>query len=597
MAIFDEMCEGFRLVGHGTKSGLFRPGVRLASMSESELMESARRLRPQLLSKVMQEKQDDFSEELHETTMREASEKGWLEGPFSPADMDKRFGNWLPVRRFAVAQKGKIRAIDDFKENLLNNAYTAVEKVVLSAMDHLLWSLQVYLRYLLHRGEVRLELSSGEILSGRVHPSWVAKEGSLVATALDLRSAYKQLPLSPRDHDKTVVVIRNQGQPACFVMHTLPFGAAASVDKFLRISAFIQAAGCELSLLWTNYFDDFPLASNQTTSSSCIAAAKTFLTLMGFEYASDTLEPFSQTCEVLGVRIDLTRAEQGFIEVCNKPSRVQEVLHLLDGALGSHRLVPASVPTFVGKLQYADSQVCGRAGKIALGDLRVMGGSGRYPVNLSQEQVDALKVLKLRFTRGKPIRLSSSEPSMPHVIFTDGVLEAGIASIGGVFYPTCREMPAEVFGGTLPEELLGLLKGDKEHVIGAVELYAVAVALHLWMPRLAGSKVLVFVDNWPALDTFVKGSSSVPEWRKVLLCIERAASRRCGSSLDDGQSFAPAELLPHARLCQTVTYASCQGLTLRGRVWLCDVENPHLSVKHLYVGVSRATGAELLSVI
>ena len=289
----------------------------------------------------------------------------------------------------------------------------------------------------------RLELSSGEILSGKVHHSWVAGEGSLVATALDLRSAYKQLPLSPLDHDKTVVVIRHQGQPACFVMHTLPFGAAASVDKFLRISAFIQAAGCELSLLWTNYFDDFPLASNRTTSSSCIAAAKTFLTLMGFEYASDKLEPFSQTCEVLGVRIDLTRAEQGFIEVCNKPSRIQEVLHLLDGALGSHKLLPASVPTFVGKLQYADSQVWGRAGKIALGDLRVIGGSGRYPVSLSQEQVDALKVLRLRFTRGKPIRLSASEPSMPHVIFTDGALEAGNASIGGVFYPACREMPAE----------------------------------------------------------------------------------------------------------------------------------------------------------
>ena len=68
-------------------------------------------------------------------------------------------------------------------------------------------------------------------------------------------------------------------------------------------------------------------------------------------------------------------------------------------------------------------------------------------------------------------------------------------------------------------------------------------------------------------------------------------------SLDDGQSFAPAELLRHTRLCHAVTYASCQGLTLRGRVWLCDAENPHFSVKHLYVGASRATSAELLSVI
>ena len=30
--------------------------------------------------------------------------------------------------------------------------------------------------------------------------------------------------------------------------------------------------------------------------------------------------------------------------------------------------------------------------------------------------------------------------------------------------------------------------------------------------------------------------------------------------------------------------------------WLCDADNPHFSVKHLYVGASRATSAELVSV-
>ena len=67
--------------------------------------------------------------------------------------------------------------------------------------------------------------------------------------------------------------------------------------------------------------------------------------------------------------------------------------------------------------------------------------------------------------------------------------------------------------------------------------------------------------------------------------------------LDDGQSFTPAELLRSTRLCHAITYASCQGLTLRGRVWLCDADNPHFSVKHLYVGASRCTRAELLSVL
>ena len=38
--------------------------------------------------------------------------------------------------------------------------------------------------------------------------------------------------------------------------------------------------------------------------------------------------------------------------------------------------------------------------------------------------------------------------------------------------------------------------------------------------------------------------------------------------LDGGQAFSHAELLRQTRLCHAITYASCQGLTLRGRVWL-----------------------------
>ena len=36
-----------------------------------------------------------------------------------------------------------------------------------------------------------------------------------------------------------------------------------------------------------------------------------------------------------------------------------------------------------------------------------------------------------------------------------------------------------------------------------------------------------------------------------------------------------AKLLRHTRLCHAITYASCQGLTLRGRVHLRDTSSPH----------------------
>eukprot|EP00439_Symbiodinium_sp_Y106_P045472 s4714_g5.t1 len=67
--------------------------------------------------------------------------------------------------------------------------------------------------------------------------------------------------------------------------------------------------------------------------------------------------------------------------------------------------------------------------------------------------------------------------------------------------------------------------------------------------------------------------------------------------LESGRCFAGPELLKHTRLCSAITYASVQGLTLRGRVWLYDVESPHFTLKHLYMGCSRATNSELLSVL
>ena len=525
MKVLDELEKGFRIVGHGTKSGLFRPGVKLAQWSEDRLMEEAPALREELLRKVGLERPSPLAKELHDVTSKEAREKGWLKGPLSTEEVDKAFGNWLPVRRFPVEQKDKVRPIDDYKENGLNKAYTAVEKITLSAMDHMLWSLQTLLKFFTAKGDVALTLSTGEVLSGRVHPDWKLGKGSILVTAIDLRSAYKQLPLSPKDYDKTILVCKHpvSGKVQCYSTLTLPFGACASVDCFLRVSALLHAIGCELALLWTNYFDDFPLlASHSLVSTSSLAAAKAFLTLVGFQWADDKLLPFSSACDVLGVRLDLSEAEHGLIRVSNKCSRVEEVMDLLGRASFTKSLVPSNVPSFIGKMQYADCQVWGRAGKIALADLRDLGGTSRSPVTLSDSHLEALAVR--RFSQGRPVTLKASETVRPHVIFCDGALEGGEAAIGGVLLPPCEEMPCEVFGGALPREIFDLLTGSKTHAIGAVELYASVVALSHWMKRIEGGRTLLFVDNWPALDALVKGTSGVAEWRSVLLALERAES-------------------------------------------------------------------------
>jgi len=67
-------------------------------------------------------------------------------------------------------------------------------------------------------------------------------------------------------------------------------------------------------------------------------------------------------------------------------------------------------------------------------------------------------------------------------------------------------------------------------------------------------------------------------------------------TLHNGLSLVASQAVRGLRLCHAITYASCQGLTLHGRVRLDCTESPHYSSKHLYVGASRCTSHDLLEV-
>ena len=73
----------------------------------------------------------------------------------------------------------------------------------------------------------------------------------------------------------------------------------------------------------------------------------------------------------------------------------------------------------------------------------------------------------------------------------------------------------------VPDDLLSHWRSDgKTHVIGLVELYASILAFRFWRHRLEGRRVILFIDSWPALDSLVKGDSSVRLWRELLLVLE-----------------------------------------------------------------------------
>jgi Cdc6-like AAA superfamily ATPase len=67
-------------------------------------------------------------------------------------------------------------------------------------------------------------------------------------------------------------------------------------------------------------------------------------------------------------------------------------------------------------------------------------------------------------------------------------------------------------------------------------------------------------------------------------------------TLTNGLVLTHKQAVQSLRLCYALTYASCQGLTLPGVVRL-DTQSSHFTLKHLYVGLSRGTAADLAEVV
>ena len=109
--LFKEMREGFKLVGNFEATGIFKPGVTVANLSEDELKKNTKFLRPAILGRLKNFEDDDLQGQLFSATMDESMDKHWLGGPYDVDDMRNLMGNdWLPVRRFWNRTKWEIAA-------------------------------------------------------------------------------------------------------------------------------------------------------------------------------------------------------------------------------------------------------------------------------------------------------------------------------------------------------------------------------------------------------------------------------------------------------------------------------------------------------
>ena len=180
--------------------------------------------------------------------------------------------------------------------------------------------------------------------------------------------------------------------------------------------------------------------------------------------------------------MDLTKAQDGVVEVANKPSRVEKLQRSIDTALAEGRLAPREARTLKGKLLYASGQAFAKLGAAAARALQEHVDAKRW--ELEPKARWALAWWRQFLEEAQPRRLTTSVCRRPVVISTDGAveIEAG-ATMGAIaLWP---DGGIRHYGETIPEAIVERWAREAGktglHAIGQAEIAPVSYT-HLTLP-------------------------------------------------------------------------------------------------------------------
>ncbi|CAE7816372.1 unnamed protein product, partial [Symbiodinium sp. KB8] len=244
-----------------------------------------------------------------------------------------------------------------------------------------------------------------------------------VLTTVDLKAAYKQYAIHPTHRAFNLVALMTPEGDECklFEGRALPFGATSSVIHFNRVSRLLWRIGIALMLPWGNFYDDFPVMSPKIVADNTMCTMKTLMQLLGVKCSLDKLREFSVKASVLGIEIDVGGAANGWVHVRNKEGRADETVAAVKEALLAGSLSRRGFARVAGRVQFADAQVMGRSGKLALADLRAWSSSrSSGDLVIDARAANLYNILIDRLVAGAPRAVPCLPSSHKYVIFTDG---------------------------------------------------------------------------------------------------------------------------------------------------------------------------------
>ena len=483
-----DISKGFDLMGDLPCSRVFLHRETFATLTPDQVRESAALNRKAILESVSRPMEDSICKGVYEATMKEL-EAGWITGPIRPEQLDERA---VCTRRFGVIQHStesngdrveKIRPIDDFTESLVNLTNGTKESIVIHGVDFIIAALS-------HRLNLCRDAN---------------RVPDLKAKTVDLRKAYKQLPISLASLNDSFLCVKepSSGKPQIFNCKVLPFGARAAVTGFCRASHAVWFVGTTLmSIHWSVYFDDFMVVED-----ACLAKHTNFIidglfSLLGWETSKEKGCAFDHIARALGVVFDMSDTKLLSIKVLNSPHRCREIGEHLDRILQSGKSCRSELEVVRGRLIFVESHIYGRNAHSAL---RILSRNihGSPFVKVDEELHKALIFLRDRVLVSQPREVSCQYKHVRH-IYTDACFETRLAGVGGVAYDGSA-VPLGFFSHSLDASIVERIKQpDQENVIAELEALALIAGVKVWLQGLVDLQVVLFCDNDSVLASLIK---------------------------------------------------------------------------------------------
>ena len=481
--VFEELAFGTSLTGIVPWTGVFEQSFKPALATQDELSEQAKPSNLAIFHSVRSSGDLELDNIVFEKTIEER-DAGWLRGPVQFEELGP---GCVLSRRFGLKQTNKVRLVDDLTKSGINSTVQTSEAPKP------------------HSTDVVASLTLALLLAARGR--------SVCGKTFDLKSAYRQLGIHPNSLSCSFITCFDpkSRKPAIFQMLAVPFGGSRSVYSFLRIVRVVWWIACKcLAIMWTNFYDDFVTFSWDDDRKRTECTVELLFELLGWQFAreGDKALEFGNVFGALGIQVDLSCFDRGFIEFSNTEKRRLELCQLIDSILASRRLSSVDALKVRGRLQFADGQLFGRIGKLCLNEVTSHAFAGASS-EISDRLHSLLSMFKFQLSNGPPRQICGVSSGCFY-IFTDACFERDHHSwpcgIGGAIFDSAGSA-LQVFSFNLSDFHMNALGVSvKRTIIFEAELLAVIVAFVLWKNVVSKSPVVFFVDNNAARDVAISAN-------------------------------------------------------------------------------------------